>query len=338
MRWIILFLAFQLPNWSACEPQAEDAPGFGDPPVPRRVRIPGLLTRPDPAQMEDAPDLGYRPVPHGLQIPDDVEMGAPSSVAWTARNRLLVFNRGPNPLMEFDADGAFVRSWGQGQYVRPHGMRLDAEENIWTTDVNGHTVRKMSPDGDVLMTLGVHGQAGEWDEATNTRLLREPTDLAFGLASEVYVIVGHGQGPPRVLKFDSGGKLLTTWGRPGTGPSEFDTPHSIVVDDEGLVYVADRQNRRIQIFDADGTYIKERPYRGLPCGLYIAADRQMYMVSGFSGQILRLDTSGKAIGATGQPGKGLGEFGEAHYMTITPKGDIYVADTIKPALHKFVRK
>lgn len=85
MRWIILFLALQLPIWTACEPQAEDAPGFGDPPVPRRVRIPGLLTRPDPAQMEDAPDLGYRPAPHGLQIPDDVEMGAPSSVAWMDR-------------------------------------------------------------------------------------------------------------------------------------------------------------------------------------------------------------------------------------------------------------
>ena len=258
------------------------------------------LTGPDPTQMEDAPDLGCRPVPHGLQIPDAVDMGPPAAVAWTVKNRLLVFNRGPNPLMEFDSDGAFVRSWGQGQYVRPHGMRLDSEGNIWTADVSGHTVRKMNPDGDVLMTLGVHGKPGEWDEATNARLLMEPTDLAFGLAGEIYVVVGHGRGPPRVLKFDSGGTLLTTWGRPGTGPSEFNTPHSIVVDAEGLVYVADRQNRRIQIFDSDGTYLAERPYKGLPCGLYIADDQQMYMVSGHAGEILRLDTNGKAIGATGQ--------------------------------------
>ncbi len=348
MRLIMIVLLLQLPLLTACDPgPVEDVPAvaaptehdsvFGESLIRPGIQIPNLLTGPDPAQMEDAPDLGYRPVPHGLQIPDDVEMGAPSSVAWTATNRLLVFNRGPNPLVEFDADGAFVRSWGQGQYVRPHGMRLDAEGNIWTTDVGGHTVRKMNPDGDVLMTLGVHREAGEWNEEMNTRLLMEPTDLAFGLAGEIYVIIGHGKGPPRVLKFDSVGRLLTTWGTQGTGPGEFDTPHSIVVDSEGLVYVADRQNRRVQIFDAEGTYIAERKYMGLPCGLYIADDQQMYMVSGFSGEILRFDENGKAIGATGQPGPGLGEFGEAHYMTIAPNGDIYVADTVKPELHKFVK-
>ena len=297
-----------------------------------------ILTAPDPAQMEDAPDLGYTAVPHGLQIPADLEMGAPSSVAWTSTNHLLVFNRGPNPLMEFNPDGSFVRAWGQGDYIRPHGMRIDAQGNIWTTDVNGHTVRKMSPDGKVLMTLGVHGEAGDWDEATNTKLLNEPTDLYLNNAGEVFLIVGHGRGAPRVLKFSSSGTLLTSWGTPGTGPSQFDTPHSVVVDDDGLVYVADRQNRRVQIFDGNGKYLEERAYKGLPCGLYIHSDGQMYMVSGFAGEILKLDDSGKALGANGQPGKGLGEFGEAHYMTMAPNGDIWVADTAKPALHKYVMK
>jgi sugar lactone lactonase YvrE len=240
--------------------------------------------------------------------------------------------------MEFDADGNFVRSWGQGQYVRPHGMRLDRQGNIWTTDVNGHTVTKMDPEGEVLLTLGVKGQAGDWNEAANTRLLNEPTDLSFGAAGEIFVLVGHGRGEPRVLKFDSAGTLMTSWGGPGTGPSQFDTPHSIVVDNDGLVYVADRQNRRVQIFDGGGTYIKEWAYKGLPCGLYIAPDQQLYMVSGFAGEILRLDENGKAIGATGQPGSGLGEFGEAHYMTMGPQGEIYVADTISRRLHKFVKK
>ena len=297
-----------------------------------------VLTAPDPAQMENAPDLGYRPVPHGLQIPADVEMGAPSAVAWTSANRLLVFNRGPNPLMEFGPDGTFIRSWGQGEYLRPHGMRLDPQGNIWTTDVNGHTVTKMNPQGEVMLTLGVKEQPGEWNEATNTRLLTEPTDLAFGANGEVFVLVSHGRGVPRVLKFDSTGTLITSWGSAGTGPSEFDTSHSIVVDRDGLVYVADRQNRRIQIFDGDGTYIKEWAYKGLPCGLYLAPDQQLYMVSGFAGEILRLDENGKAIGATGQPGDGLGEFGEAHYMTMGPQGEIYVADTVSARLHKFVKK
>ena len=296
-----------------------------------------VLTAPDPAQMENAPALGYTAVPHGLQIPDDMEMGAPSSVAWTSQNRLLVFNRGPNPLMEFNSDGSFVRSWGQGDYIRPHGMRVDSDGNIWTTDVNGHTVRKMNPEGEVLLTLGVQGKAGDWRDGASTGHLTEPTDLAIGLAGEIFVLVGHGRGEPRLLKFDPAGTLLTSWGTEGSDPGQFDTPHSIVVDADGLVYVADRQNRRVQIFDGEGTYLKERLYKGLPCGLHIAEDGQMYMVSGFAGEILRLDDEGMAIGAAGQPGKGLGEFGEAHYMTMTPDGEIYVADTVRPELHKFVK-
>ena len=287
-----------------------------------------VLDGPDPAQMEDAPDLGYRPVPHGLQIPDDLEMGAPSSVGWTSMNRILVFNRGPNPLMEFEPDGSFVRSWGQGQYDRPHGMRIDSEGHIWTTDVNADTVRKMNPEGEVLMTI----------TPDDTPLMNEPTDLAIGLEGEIFVLVGHGQGEPHVLKFDREGELLRSWGEQGTGPSQFDTPHSVVIDTEGMVYVADRQNRRIQIFDRDGNYVKEWAYKGLPCGLYIHSDGTMYMVSGFAGEILKLDENGRAVGANGQPGRGLGEFGEAHYMTLAPNGDIWVADTVRPELHKYVKE
>ena len=287
-----------------------------------------VLDGPDPAQMEDAPDLGYRPVPHGLQIPDNLEMGAPSSVGWTSMNRILVFNRGPNPLMEFEPDGTFVRSWGQGQYDRPHGMRIDSEGHIWTTDVNADTVRKMNPEGDVLLTIN----------PDDTPLMNEPTDLAIGLEGEIFVLVGHGQGEPHVLKFDREGELLRSWGEQGTGPSQFDTPHSVVIDTEGMVYVADRQNRRIQIFDRDGNYVKEWAYKGLPCGLYIHSDGTMYMVSGFAGEILQLDENGRAVGRNGQPGRGLGEFGEAHYMTLAPNGDIWVADTVRPELHKYVKQ
>ena len=292
-----------------------------------------VLDAPDPAQMEDAPHLGYHPVPHGLKIPADQEMGAPSSVVWTTKNTLLVFNRGPNPLMEFKPDGSFVRSWGQGEYVRPHGMRLDPDGNIWITDVNGHTVTKMNPDGDVLMTLGEHGRAGEPQDG----LLHEPTDLTVNAAGEIFVLVGHGRGTPQLVKFAPDGSLMKTWGGPGTGPGEFDTPHSIVVDEAGLIYVADRQNRRVQIFDADGAYVEEWAYKGLPCGLHFHTDGQLYMVSGFAGEILRLDENGKAVGAVGQPGRGLGEFGEAHYMTMAPNGDIWVADTVRPALHRYVK-
>jgi DNA-binding beta-propeller fold protein YncE len=280
------------------------------------------LTAPDPAQMEKAPDLGYMPVAAALSLPASVKMGAPSSVAMTRQGHLLVFNRGEHPLIELDDAGKFVRSFGEGQYDRPHGMRIDAEGNIWTTDVNANTVRKMNARGDVLLTLKAE----------------QPNDIGFGRGGEVYVVQGHGMSEPRVLKYDKSGALLTSWGGKGAGPGQFDIAHSIVVDAKGLVYVADRQNRRVQIFDADGKYVKEWKYLGLPCGLYVDGRGQMYLVTGFAGQILRLDANGKATGATGQAGKGLGEFGEAHYLTIGPRDDIYVADTVNAQLHKFVKR
>jgi DNA-binding beta-propeller fold protein YncE len=297
-----------------------------------------VLAAPDPAQMEKAPDLGYIPVQNGLRLPDGLTLGAPSSVAVTSSGHLIVFNRGDHPIVEFDAGGKFIRSLGEGLYVRPHGMRVDPEGNIWTTDVAGHTVTKMSPQGQVLLVLGTKGQAGEWIETAGTRLLNEPNDLAFGPAGVVFIVQGHGRADPGVLKFDKTGKLLKSWGGKGTSPGQFDIAHSVVVDSKGLVYVADRQNRRVQIFDGDGRYIREWKYAGLPCGLFLGAGEQMYLATGFAGQILKLDAAGKALGATGQPGKSLGEFGEAHYLTLGRQGEIYVADTVNPGLQKFVKK
>lgn len=296
-----------------------------------------VLSAPDPAQMEPVPDLGYVPVPHALGLPEGMDWGAPSSVAMSGSGHLVVFTRGAHPLVEFDRDGRFVRSMGEGRYTRPHGLRIDADDNIWTTDVSGHTVTKMSPRGDVLLVLGVRGQAGEWNEAGGSRLLNEPNDVAFGPSGSVFVVQGHGRAESRVLKFDRNGTFIRSWGGRGTGPGQFNLAHSIVVDASNLVYVADRQNRRVQVFDADGAFVKEWKYAGLPCGLYIGADRRMFLASGFSGQILELDADGRARAATGQPGKELGQFGEAHYLTFGPNGEIYVADTIRATLHKFVK-
>jgi DNA-binding beta-propeller fold protein YncE len=297
-----------------------------------------VLSARDPGPMEKAPDLGYIPVPHGFSLPSGVTMGAPSSVATTSKGHLLVFNRGPYPLLEFDRNGAFVRAFGEGRYVRPHGMRLDADDNIWTTDVAAHTVTKMSLGGEVLLVLGVSGQAGDWNERASSGFLNEPTDIAIGRAGAIFVLQGHGQADSRVLRFDKRGTLEKSWGGKGAGPGQFDIAHGIAVDAKGMVYVADRQNRRIQVFDGDGKFIKEWKYQGLPCGLYIGTDQQLYMVSGYSGQILKLDANGHVVAATGQPGKELGQFGEAHYLTFGPAGEIYVADTIGARLHKFVKK
>jgi DNA-binding beta-propeller fold protein YncE len=303
------------------------------------AQVSGVLSGPDPAQMEKAPDLGFKPIPHGLVLSEGMKLGASSSAAFDAQGHLLVFTRGDHPLIEFDpATGKLIRTFGEGRYTRAHGMRIDAQGNIWTTDVAGHTVTKMTAKGEVLLTLGTKGEAGKWDEASGSRLLNEPNDIGFAPNGDVFVVQGHGRGEPRVLRFDKAGKFVTSWGGLGTGPGQFDIAHSVVVDAKSLVYVADRQNRRVQIFDASGKYVKEWKYAGLPCGLYLGKDQQMYLASGFAGQVLKLDANGKATGTFGQPGKGLGEFGEAHYMTLAPNGDIYVADTVKPELHRFVKR
>jgi DNA-binding beta-propeller fold protein YncE len=184
----------------------------------------------------EAADLGYKPVPTACES-STITMGAPSGVGITSEGHLIVFNRGPNALLEFDSKGAFVRTLGQEKFVRPHGFRIDPQGNLWVTDVNGHTLTKMSRQGEVLLTLGTKGQAGEWNEAAGTRLLNEPTDLAFGANGEIFLLQGHGRGEPRMLKFDRTGKLLKTWGGLGSG-GQFDTSHSVVVDRKGLVYVA----------------------------------------------------------------------------------------------------
>ena len=303
-----------------------------------QTTVPGVLSGPDPKQMETAPDLGYLAVENGLVLPEGMKMGAPSSVAFDARGHMLVFNRGPHPLMEFDAHGSFVRAFGEGLYVRPHGMRLDSQGNIWTTDVAGHIVMKMSPAGEVLLTLGTRGEPGNWDEAANSHLLYEPADIAFAPSGDVLVVQGHGRGEGRVLRFDKTGRFIKSWGGKGTAPGEFDQPHSILVNQQGQILVADRENRRVQLFDLDGRLLKMWKFAGLPCGLLLGPDGQVYLATGFSGQILRLNGNGKAVAMMGQPGKGLGEFGEAHYMTISPGGDLYVADTINAVLHKYARK
>ena len=254
---------------------------------------PGVLDAPDPKQMENAPPLGYRAVETGLTLPDGIKLGASSGVAFDAQGHMWVLNRGEHPLVEFDANGTFVRSVGEGKYNRPHGLRIAPDGSIWTTDVQGHTVMKMNASGDVLLTLGTRGQAGNWDEAAGTRLLFEPADIAFAPNGDVFIVEGHGRGEGRVLRFDKTGKFIKSWGGKGAAPGQFDQPHSILVTADNQLLVADRENRRVQVFDLDGRFIKAWKFNGLPCGLLIGPDRQLYLATGFSGQILRLNRTAR---------------------------------------------
>ena len=287
-----------------------------------------------------APELDYVASANPVTLPAGTTMGAPASVAFDAKGHLIVLNRGPQALMEFDMDGKFLRAFGEGLFTRTHGLRIDPAGNIWVTDVGAHIVVKMDPQGQVLQTLGTKGQAGVWDEVTQSRHFNEPNDLAFGRNGDIFVVQGHTsgtRGDPRVLKFDKDGNFIKTWGGKGTEPGKFEVAHGIAIDAKGLLWVTDRENQRIQIFDQDGTFVREIKYAGLPCSLDIGV-QNIYMVNGFTGQLLKLDLNGNVLAATGKPGKGLGEFGEAHYVTVSPRGEIYIADTVNSTLHKFVKK
>jgi DNA-binding beta-propeller fold protein YncE len=304
---------------------------------------PAVAQRPsDPALLvpQAAPELDYVAVPDPLPIPAGTTMGAPASVAFDAKGHLWVLTRGPQPLFEFDANGAFVRAFGEGLFTRTHGLRFDSDGNIWVSDVGAHIVVKMNPAGQTLLTLGVKGEPGVWDEAAGSRRLNQPNDVAFGRGGEVFVVQGHtpgADGDPRVLKFDRTGRFLKSWGGKGKTPGKFEVAHGIAIDAKGLLWVTDRENQRIQIFDADGGFVREIKYAGLPCALDIGS-QYIYMVNGFAGQVLRLDLNGTVLAATGKPGKGAGEFGEAHFITVSPKGDLFVADSVNGTLQRFVRK
>ena len=302
-----------------------------------------LAQRPsDPALLlpEDAPPLDFLAVPDAVTIPAGTTMGAAAAVAFDPKGHLYVLTRGAQAFFEFDENGAFVRAFGDKMFRRWHGLRIEQKSNVWATDVGGHVVVKLNPAGEVLLTLGTRGQAGEWNEAAGSRLLNQPNDVAIAANGDVFVVQGHtpcARGDARVLKFDKTGKFLTSWGGKGTGPGQFDVAHGAAIDAKGLLWVMDRENQRIQVFDGDGTFVREMKYKGLPCSVAIGRDR-VYMVNGFAGQLVQLDLAGKVLAATGRPGKALGEFGEAHFLAISPKGDLYVADSVNGALVKFVRK
>jgi len=288
---------------------------------------------------QEAPPLDYVAVADPLPVPSNVNMGASSSVTFDSKGHLYVLSRGAQPITEFDENGKFIRSFGDGLFTRSHGVRIDKDGNIWATDVGAHTVMKLSPKGDVLLTLGTKGKAGEWNEQSH--LFNEPNDIVFAPNGDFFVTQGHSPGPgkgdPRVLKFDKSGNFIKTWGGKGTERGKFDVANGIAIDAKGLLWVTDRENQRIQIFDQDGKYVREIKYAGLPCSLDIGR-QNIYMVNGFAGQVLKLDLDGKVLAATGKPGNGVGEFGEAHFVAVSPKGEIYVADSVNRAVQKFARK
>lgn len=287
---------------------------------------------------QDAPEMDYKAVPSPLALPADA--GAPAATAFDSAGHMFVLTRGPVAFFEFDADGKFIRSFGAGLFTRSHGLYIDRDDNLWATDVSAHIVLKLNRQGQVLLTLGTKGEAGEWNEAAHSHKLREPNSVVIGASGDIFVAEGHtagDTGDPRILKFDRNGEFIKSWGGHGAAPGEFEVAHGIALDAKGQLWVADRENQRIQIFTQDGVFVKQLKYAGLPCNVSIGREF-IYLANGFAGQILRLDLNGNVLASVGKSGKGLGEFGEAHAVSVSPRGEIWVADSAAGVLQKFVKK
>lgn len=177
----------------------------------------------------------------------------------------------------FDADGKMLKSFGAGLIVWPHGIHVDSDGNVWVTDARGegnrgHQVHKFSPDGELLMSLGKAGVAG-----AGTDVFNQPSDVLIAPNGDIFVADGHGsEGNNRIVKFDSDGDFIKTWGSTGKEDGEFRDPHALAMDSTGRLFVGDRGNSRLQIFDQDGNHIETWTQFGRPSGLFIDGDDMLY--------------------------------------------------------------
>jgi DNA-binding beta-propeller fold protein YncE len=282
------------------------------------------------ASFQAVPELPYQVVPDFFKFPEGLIPGESSGVALNSKGHIYLFRRAKPMLTEYDAHGNFIQSIDDGLFTVPHGLRIDAEDNIWITDIGSHLVLKLDPNGKVLLVLGRVNLAAEGSWVFN-----RPTDVAFGRNGEIYVADGYGNS--RVVKFDRDGNFIKAWGKYGTGEGEFNLPHSIVIDNEGRVYVADRENQRIQIFDADGHFLRQWTGIGYPYGLWISPDQHIWMVDGAYDRVVELDQNGKILGAFGEPGHKPGQMAWAHFMAIGPDRTIYLADVLNWRFQVFAR-
>jgi DNA-binding beta-propeller fold protein YncE len=237
--------------------------------------------------------------------------------------------KGEKGVLVFSADGKVVDSWGEG-FVDKHGLRV-IDDKVWVTDRERHIVMQFTLDGKLLRTLGTDGRSGLGDSEFN-----KPSDVAIAPNGDIYVSDGYGNS--RVMRFGADGKFKQSWGKKGNGPGEFDLVHNIVIDKKGRVYVADRENERVQIFDANGKFLEQWKHVGKPFGLHIDDKMNVYITDGESNSIYVVSEKGKVLSKFGKTGGGPGEFKMAHSITVDRKGHIYVAEGDGQRIQVFSRK
>src|SRR5947209_15102858 len=341
-----------------------------------------LLSAPAFAQ-ESAPVIRYDSVPNALKLPPNTYFGEATGVAVNSKKHVFVLSRGNTTgpafgaaaaqLLEFGADGRFIREIGKNLYASAfgHTVRVDKEDNIWATDKGSDMVVKFSPEGRVLMVFGRKQEASD-EVAPHKRTgpppkhedgrFRQPTDVTWDSAGNTYISDGYVNS--RIAKVDKNGNWVKSWGERGDKPGQFNTPHSIAADAKGNIYVADRFNRRIQVFDSDGTFLRAfsidvpfdpsiRPVignkldpnatsgtfsPGAPWAICITPgpNQVLYSADAYPGRIYKLSLDGRVLGTIGGPGRQLKQFAWVHEIACPSENVLYVAELLTWRVQKLL--
>jgi DNA-binding beta-propeller fold protein YncE len=302
-----------------------------------------------------AGEFSYEALPQWEQLPDGWSFVEVAGVATDSKDRVYVFNRGAHPVIVFDRDGRFLTSWGEGIVQRAHGIHIGPDDAVYLTDDLDHTVRKFTPEGKLLMTLGVSGQPSDTgidgiDYRTVKRAgppFHRPTNVALSATGEIYVTDGYGNA--RVHKFAPDGRLRMSWGEPGSGPGQFNLPHGIAVDSHERVYVADRENSRVQIFSPRGEFLTEWTHVARPMQVFIDAHDNVFVAEvGFragmfpwqttppnpvGGRLSVFNRNGELLtrwGGGDNP-TAVGDFFAPHDVWADSHGDLYVGEVVMSA-------
>lgn len=282
--------------------------------------------------------------------PRDLVWGHVPGIAVDARDNVYVFTRADPPVQVYAPSGKLLRSWGKGHIKTAHHIKIDSAGHVWTTDIENHVVEKYTPEGKLLLSLGTRGKAGRDRSHFNM-----PTDVAFGPDGDIYVSDGYGNA--RVMHFTKEGKYVNEWGELGSAPGQFSIPHAIAADSKGHIYVADRNNVRIQVFDRNGKLVDSWNNLIVPWGFCMTKDDhlwvcgsspmqwrksdsalgcpprdQVFMKFDPRGKLLQLFTLPKGLDGLERPG----EVNWVHAIAVDSRGNLYLGDIIGRRAQKFV--